>query len=112
MIYLGFTMCMSRQYQDIPTRELVEECALEHGVSMQGINDCAILEDGSLGVDMLQQSFERSARAGASKSCTVRLDGEVRCIRDDGEWSDCEGGSTSKDLVGDVERLWWPTSSR
>jgi len=41
-----------------------------------------------------------------TKSCTVRLGGEVRCIRDGGVWKDCESGSEVKDLVGDVERLY------
>lgn len=108
--YLGFTMCMTKEYEDIPKRELVEDCALEHGVSMQKINDCATLEGGSNGVAMLQQSFNRSAEAGVSKSCTVRLNGKVRCVRDDGNWTDCEGGSEASDLVRDVndeyEALW------
>lgn len=108
--YLGFTMCMTRQYEDIPKRELVEDCALEHGISMQKLNDCATLEDGSQGVEMLQQSFNRSSEAGVSTSCTVRLNGKVRCVRDGGQWSDCEGGSKASDLVRDVqeeyEALW------
>lgn len=99
---LGFTMCMTKEFEDIPKRELVEDCALEHGISMQKINDCATLEDGSVGTEMLQQSFNRSAEAGVSKSCTVRLNGKVRCVRDDGEWTDCEGGSQPVDLVRDV----------
>ena len=100
--YLGFTMCMTKEYDDIPKRELVEDCAMEHGISMQHINDCAFLKDGSLGVKLLQASFNRSAEVGASKSCTVRLNGKVRCVRDGGEWSDCEGGSKASDLLSDI----------
>lgn len=101
-IYLGFTMCLSRDYQHIPERELVEDCALEHGVDMYKINKCAADDEGSLAHEMLKTSFNRSAEAGVTKSCTVRLDGEVRCIRDGGEWTDCEGGHRVKDLVGDI----------
>lgn len=104
--FLGFTMCLTKEYQDIPKRELVEDCALEHGISMQTINDCATLEHGAVGLEMLQESFNRSAEAGVSKSCTVRLDEEVRCIRDGGEWTDCEGGSEASDLVRDVEEAY------
>lgn len=104
-IYLGFTMCLSRQYQEIPDRELVEDCALEHGIDMYKINKCAASDEGSLAHDMLKASFNRSAEANVTKSCTVRLDGEVRCVRDGGEWTDCEGGHRVKDLVGDILEL-------
>lgn len=100
--YLGFTMCMAKEYDDIPKRELVEDCALEHGISMHQINKCASLDDGSIGVNLLQASFNRSEEAGASKSCTVRLNDKVRCIRDGGEWTNCEGGSKATDLVADI----------
>jgi len=104
-IYLGFTMCLTKQYEDIPQRTLFEDCALEHGMSMQKLNDCAVQDDGSLSVDMLRSSFNRSMTAGVNKSCTIRLNGETRCVRDDGEWTDCEGGSTARDLVRDIMNL-------
>ena len=104
-IYLGFTMCMTRQYEDIAKKELVEDCALEHGISMEELNDCTSKDDGSFGIEMLKESFNRTSEAGVSKSCTVRLNGKVRCIRDDGEWKECEGGHTAEDLVADVLEL-------
>lgn len=109
-IYLGFTMCMSRDLDEIPKRTLIEDCALEHGISMEKLNKCTSADDGAVGIDMLKASFNRSSTAGVSKSCTVRLNGEVRCIRDGGEWTDCEGGSTAQDLVADIleqSRLNW-----
>lgn len=99
-------MCLFRDYADIPQRELIEDCALEHGISVDKLNDCATAEDGSLSVDMLKQSFRRSSEANVTKSCTVRLNNEVRCIRDDGEWKDCDGGHEPVDLVGDVKALY------
>lgn len=109
-MYLGFTMCLSRHFEDIPDRDLVEDCALEHGISMEELNDCTVNENGALSVDMLKQSFNRSAGAGVTKSCTVRLNGKVRCIRDGGEWKDCDGGSSAIDLVADInaesKKLW------
>lgn len=104
-IYLGFTMCMSRDFQDIPDRGLVEECALEHGISMDKLNKCTVQDDGAMGVQMLKDSFAHNSAAGVTKSCTVRLNGHVRCIRDGGKWIDCEGGSTAQDLVRDIEDL-------
>ncbi|TKA72694.1 hypothetical protein B0A55_06491 [Friedmanniomyces simplex] len=109
-VYLGFVMCMTRDYEDIPDRSLVEDCALEHGMSMAKLNKCAVDDDGAVGLDMLKASFNRSADAGVAKSCTVRLNGNVRCVRDNGTWTDCEGGSTASDLVHDVleqSRLNW-----
>ena len=93
---------MTRQYQDIPQRELVEDCALEHGISMEKLSDCTDRDEGSLGKDLLQASFNRTTEAGVTKSCTVRLNGEVRCIRDGGEWKDCDGGHEASDLVSDI----------
>ena len=101
-IYLGFTMCMTRQYEEIPERELIEDCALEHGISVEKLSACTNKDDGNFSADMLQASFNRSAEAGVSKSCTVRLNGKVRCIRDGGEWKDCDGGYEAEDLVADV----------
>jgi len=105
-IYLGFTMCLSKEYERIPNRTLVEECALEHGISINRLNDCVVDEDGALSVDKLRESFNRSAAAGVTKSCTVRLNGKVRCIRDGGKWSSCDGGHKPEDLVHDIIKLW------
>lgn len=104
-IYLGFTMCLSRDYANIPKRSLVEDCALEHGISIEEINSCTVEDDGGLSVDLLKSSFNRSAEAGVTKSCTVRLNGKMRCIRDGGEWKDCQGGSKPQDLINDVLEL-------
>ncbi|KAK5165496.1 uncharacterized protein LTR77_009025 [Saxophila tyrrhenica] len=104
--YLGFTMCMSRQYDDIPKQTLVEDCALEHSVSMDKLNSCIDRDEGRFATDMLRESFNRTKNADVSKSCTVRLDGEVRCVRDGGEWKMCEGGHSAEDLVADVMKLY------
>ncbi|KAF7186179.1 Gamma-interferon-responsive lysosomal thiol protein [Pseudocercospora fuligena] len=101
-IYLGFTMCLTREYQRIPERALIEDCALEHGLDMDKIQECTVNEDGALSVDLLKASFNRTRSAGVTKSCTVRLNNEIRCIRDGGEWKDCPGGHTVDDLVKDI----------
>lgn len=100
--YLGFTMCLTSDYHQIPEEALVKDCALEHGVDFAKLNDCASRDDGAYGQDLLRESVNRTAQAGVSRSCTVRLDNEIRCIRDGGEWKNCDGGSTPKDLVRDV----------
>ncbi|KAF9872275.1 gamma interferon inducible lysosomal thiol reductase [Colletotrichum karsti] len=58
-INLGFTMCLTREYQAIPERTLVEDCALEHAIDIKALNDCATPE-GELGIGMLRDSVRRS----------------------------------------------------
>ncbi len=48
----------------------------------------------------------RWAQAGVTKSCTVRLNEEFYCVRDDGEWKDCPSGPGVDGLVSAVERLY------
>lgn len=103
-IHLGFTMCMTQDYQEIPSRDLAHDCALEHGIDFDKLNDC-ISEEGK-GMDLLEASVKRSIDKDVKYSCTVRLNDKVRCIRDDGEWKDCEGGSSVQDLIKDVESLY------
>jgi len=70
MLYLGFTMCLTNQYQKIPEMAFVQNCALEHGLSFDKINDCAS-DDSGLGVSMLRDSVTRSSDANVTISCTV-----------------------------------------
>lgn len=35
----------------------------------------------------------------------IRLQEEIRCIRDGGKWKDCPGGSTVEDLIRDIRDL-------
>ncbi|KIX04419.1 uncharacterized protein Z518_05287 [Rhinocladiella mackenziei CBS 650.93] len=103
-LWLGFANCMISDYQDIPERDLVEDCAMEHGLDLQKLNSC--ISDEGEGIDLLRSSIERSQENNVTKSCTVRLAGEVRCIRDGGIWYDCPGGSSVDDLVGDINDLY------
>lgn len=103
-ISLGFTTCLIMSYQRIPDRDLVQSCALEHGISFDELNAC-ISEEGK-GLDLLEASVARSENAGVKKSCTVRVGDEQWCLRDGGKWKDCEGGFQVKDLVNEVNRRY------
>ena len=59
-IYLGFTMCLSRDYTDIPQQSLVEDCALEHGMDFKSLDECAVRDDGGFGMGLLRDSVRRS----------------------------------------------------
>jgi hypothetical protein len=126
-IYLGFVMCLTRDYDDIPQEELVQDCALEHGIDFDKLNGCSSSDDG-FGIDMLRQSVTRSkevrscctrnhvsptfgidadsSQAGVSTSCTIRLNEEVYCVHDGGEWKDCPSGPGVNDLVIAIEKLY------
>jgi hypothetical protein len=71
--HLGFAMCLSRRYDLIPQRELVERCAATQGVAFERLNQCASGEHGASGMDMLRKSVQWSAQQGVVKSCTVCL---------------------------------------
>ena len=45
-------------------------------------------------------------QAGVTLSCTVRLNNEIYCIHDGGEWIDCPHGSSVNDLVVAIEKLY------
>lgn len=105
-LYLGFALCLSQKYQEIPGKNLIHDCALEHGMDFDQLNDCASKEDGAFGMKLLRQSVEWSQSVNASISCTVRLAGEKRCVRDGGVWKDCDQGNSVKSLVADIEKLW------
>ncbi|KAF2103282.1 hypothetical protein NA57DRAFT_33229, partial [Rhizodiscina lignyota] len=105
-IYLGFAMCLSKDYEKIPQEDFVDECALEHSIDFGKLNSCMSKDDGAFALGMLRSSFNRSDDVGATKSCTVRLNNKVRCIRDGGEWKDCDAGSSPEDLIRDVNEAY------
>ncbi|KAK2135287.1 hypothetical protein NOF04DRAFT_1340472 [Fusarium oxysporum II5] len=67
-INLGFIMCLSRDYSEIPERSLVEDCALESAIDFQQLSDCAVKEDGAYGLSLLRDSIKRTADV-----CQTRL---------------------------------------
>ncbi|OAP64859.1 hypothetical protein AYL99_00831 [Fonsecaea erecta] len=103
-LWLGFANCMISEYPDIPKRDLVQSCAMEHGLDFQQLNSC--ISDEGEGIDLLRASIERSQENNVTKSCTVRLAEKVRCIRDGGKWYDCPGGSSVDALVRDINNLY------
>lgn len=100
VISLGFTNCLVSSYSRIPSRDLVESCSLEHGISFDELNSC-VSEEGK-GLDLLSASIERSQKAGVQTSCTVRVRDKVWCVRDGGEWKNCDQGHDVDDLVAEI----------
>jgi hypothetical protein len=108
--YLGFAMCTIKQYELIPQRSLIQECAAEYGIEFSRLNDCASKEDGSYGVGLLRDSVERTRKTGVTKSCTVRVNEKIWCIRDGAKWKDCDGGADPKQLVAHIKKLYEETN--
>ncbi|KAK4081847.1 hypothetical protein Purlil1_11534 [Purpureocillium lilacinum] len=63
-INLGFIMCLTKDYKHIPERALIEDCALEHAIDFQSLNECATRDDGAHGLELLRTSVERTAEPG------------------------------------------------
>ncbi|KAK4189295.1 hypothetical protein QBC35DRAFT_514171 [Podospora australis] len=104
--YLGFVMCLTKDYTHIPQRSLIEDCALEHAIDFNVLNDCATKDDGAFGQNMLRGSVKRTAAAGVTKSCTVRLNNEIYCVRDNRQWKECPSGPSVNDLVIAIQKLY------
>lgn len=99
-------MCLTRDYHSIPQKSLVEDCALEHGIDFAQLNACTVEDNGGTGMGMLRDSVRRSREAGVTKSCTVRLNEEIYCIRDGRKWINCPSGPGVNDLVIAIEKLY------
>ena len=105
LLSLGFTNCMVANYEKIPERDYVEQCALEHGLDFGKINDC--ISDEGEGIGLLRDSVERTIEAGVKKSCTVRVAGKEWCVIDGGKWKGCkEGRAGVSDLITEINRQW------
>lgn len=105
-LYLGFANCLINDYVEIPSRSLIQDCALEHGIDFDTLNDCLSRESGAYGMGLLRDSVQHSKDVGAETSCTIRLNNKVRCVYDDGEWKDCPDGEKPEDLIANIERLY------
>lgn len=105
-LYLGFSNCLINDYQEIPQKNLIEDCALEHGLDFDTLNHCMSKDTGAYGMGLLRDSVQHSADVGATISCTIRLDENTRCVYDGGKWKDCPDGSKPEDLIRDIDRLY------
>ncbi|OJD21711.1 hypothetical protein ACJ73_06949 [Blastomyces percursus] len=120
---LGFANCLLASYDKIPERELVEDCASEFGLDFGALNACVSRQvdedddkrtsiddpdkDKVSGLALLRTDFKRNAALGIKKSCTVRVNENIWCIRDSHEWKDCQPhGDETPTLVDEINRLY------
>lgn len=101
--FVPFTECLIHDYQQLPDHDFIKKCAQKGNLDFEKINQCISEPGFDGGIEMLRRSFEHSEHLGVRTSCTVRLAGKRRCIRDGGAWKDCEDGSRVEDLVKDIK---------
>ncbi|KAG8909838.1 hypothetical protein FRC00_009335 [Tulasnella sp. 408] len=87
------------------------DCAIMTGIDWieDGVRACVKGKEGESepeGVRLLQESVKKTADLGITTSCTILISGKKRCVRDDGEWKDCEGGSSAADLERSINEEW------
>lgn len=69
--FLGFTMCLTKNYEEIPQRSLIEDCALEHAIDFDKLNECATKDDGAYGISLLRESVKRSSDVCFAPSLSI-----------------------------------------
>jgi hypothetical protein len=97
--YLPFSRALLEEYGKVTDQDFIKSAAEKAGIDFDELNRCVSNIGPGGGMDLLVTSVERTEEAGVKKSCTVRVEGEVVCVRDDGQWKDCPHGSGVKDLV-------------
>jgi len=93
-----FINCMNYGSKDkIGEEATAQNCAKAAGIDWDesGLKECI---QGDEGIELFHKSIERTNQLGITKSCTILISGEVKCIRD-GTWYDCEEGHAAGDFV-------------
>jgi hypothetical protein len=99
-MWYDFILCQNQDWHSIPDRALAASCAIAAGGVYEGaVEDCV---SGPKGLALLAASTARTRALEIRRSCTIRIAGKIRCIRDGGVWKDCEGGSEVEDFVRDI----------
>jgi hypothetical protein len=104
---LGFTNCVLSDYERVDQLELIQECAHEHEIDYKKIKACADEQEGQ---DLLISSVQRSVAARANFSCTIRVNGETWCTRDDYKWGCEQHHYTVRNLVEEIQKLYGETA--
>ncbi|KAL1934331.1 hypothetical protein VTP01DRAFT_6513 [Rhizomucor pusillus] len=98
--WFAFDLCLNEHYEDIGNdKQLAHDCASRLGKDYAKVELCI---KSKLGVGLLAKSVERTKSLGVTKSCTIYIDNQLRCIRD-GTWKECEGGHQVDDFVKTIE---------
>ncbi|KAI5455118.1 hypothetical protein NCC49_002389 [Naganishia albida] len=78
-----------------------EESGVAGCVGEAGANDAT--SGGKEGQALLLESVERLIDLDVTKSCTILLEGKIRCVHD-GSWKNCDDGHEILDFVHSIDR--------
>ncbi|KAG9091876.1 hypothetical protein FS749_016167 [Ceratobasidium sp. UAMH 11750] len=93
-----FLRCLNYQGRDqIGHLDVSRKCARIVGLDwdQSGIAACV---EGDEGKSLLRESLKYSKRNNIRTSCTMIINGRVRCIRDS-TWKECDGGHAPADFI-------------
>ncbi|KZS91225.1 hypothetical protein SISNIDRAFT_517164 [Sistotremastrum niveocremeum HHB9708] len=100
-----FVQCLNYEgYQKIGSVDTAKRCAKASGIDWDesGVGEC-IEGSEEEGRELLVKSIARTQSLNITKSCSIFIGGELRCVRD-GKWVDCEEGHTANDFVRIINR--------
>ncbi|KAI8852197.1 hypothetical protein BC829DRAFT_373785 [Chytridium lagenaria] len=108
--WFKFVLCQNRKYGEIPSEKQSIICAREAGFDFKAtdVQGCIYGEEGK---KLLQTSLTSTIESEVIKSCTIFLNGKLRCIRDGRRWYNCPGGYSVDSFVESICALRGTTRS-
>ncbi|CAO1619673.1 unnamed protein product [Sympodiomycopsis kandeliae] len=100
-----FIQC--EDYDGIPSIgsiALAQQCTNSIKVpSWKEVHECI---NGGKGVQLLKSSVQESIDRSIRNSATIQIEGETVCIRDGGQWKECQSGHEVSDFVRLIEQAY------
>jgi len=78
---------------------VAERCARTVGKDWADVRPCV---EGERGTSLLKASVRLAEHMGIEKSCSIFIDNELVCIRDNGQWKECPAGHDTADFVQQI----------
>jgi len=100
-----FVQCLNYEGRDkIGSIDTSKRCAKASGIDWEasGLGECIEGEEKA-GYKLFLSSIERTQSLNITKSCSIFIADELRCVRD-GRWVDCEEGHTAGDFIRIINR--------
>lgn len=92
-IFINYLLCQSKQVIDIPNNG--EKCAKENNINWSQVQSCITSNKSN---KLFRRSLKRTRLAGATRSCTMHINGKFWCMHDGG-WINCKEGTNEKNFI-------------
>ncbi|RHZ57887.1 hypothetical protein Glove_382g68 [Diversispora epigaea] len=103
-IYFSFLTCLNSDSSRVGTKRWAKKCIQDEcGLDYDPIDKCV---NSNLGKELFISSVQKAYRRNVTKSCTIFINGKLRCIRD-GIWYNCDGGYSVDDFVYDIKDAYY-----